>query len=61
MKTFKELSLLMGVSRPSVGRIVKRENITATSQYDKNTRKIIKIVSDDDASFLINKYRKDSK
>ena len=60
MTSYKELSKLIGVSRPSVGRIVKREGVSAISKYDKETRKIIKLVSNEDAEILIKKYRKDS-
>ena len=61
MKKYKELSEMIGVSRPSVGRIVKREGINSVSKYDKETRKIIKLVSDEDAETLVKKYRKDER
>jgi predicted DNA-binding protein YlxM (UPF0122 family) len=57
MKSYKEIAEEIGVSRPSVGRIVKRENLSATEKYDPTTRKITKYISDDDFKYLLKKYK----
>lgn len=57
MTAFKDLAEIVGVTRPSIGRIIKREEITATEQYDPKTRKIIKVISDKNAEFIIQKYK----
>ncbi len=57
MKSFKEVAKEIGVSRPSVGRIVKRENISATEKYDPTTRKQTKFISDKDFKYISEKYK----
>ncbi len=56
MTTFKQLAIDLRVHRASIGRMVKREGITATTQYNPDNRKNEKVVSDQDANFLIEKY-----
>ena len=57
MKRFKDLAEEVGVTRPSIGRIIKREGINVTEKYDPKTRKIIKCISDEDAAIIVLKYK----
>ena len=57
MKAFKDLAREVGVTRPSIGRIIKREGINVTEKYDPKTRKRIKCISDEDAAMIISKYK----
>jgi len=57
MVSYKKLAEQIGISRPSIGRIVKRENIESVEKYDPATRKITKNVSTEDAEMLIKKYK----
>jgi len=57
MISFKELAETVKVSRPSIGRIVKREEIDIVSEYDPTTRKITKYVSNEDAEKIVSKYK----
>ncbi len=55
--SFKKLAEEVGVSRPSIGRIIKREDIDTITKYDPNTRKNTKFVSTEDAEKIIVKYK----
>ena len=57
MISFKELAEMVKVSRPSIGRIIKREEINTVSEYDPTTRKITKYVSDEDSEKIVSKYK----
>ena len=57
MISFKKLAEEVKVSRPSIGRIIKREDIDTISKYDPTTRKITKYVSTEDAEKIIIKYK----
>ncbi len=56
MVTLKQLSEKIGVTRPSIGRIIKREGVATETKYDPATRKQTKFVSDADAEKLYEKY-----
>ncbi len=53
---FKDLAEIIGVSRPSIGRIVKREGVKVISKYCPDIRKRVKVISAEDAERLIKKY-----
>ena len=57
MKKFKDLAEDINVSRVSIGRIIKREGYEVESIYDNVSRKIVKVISDEDAAKLVEKYK----